>query len=421
MNLSRRRFLELAGAAAAALRVQRALAQPPNPRGGGGPEPASGHSAALAPWKSGVKISQVSDVPERHTIHTYFNVTPESPDGKSVLFYTSPVADGQTQGSLVVRDRKTGKERTLVTGLDCEDAHRVACQQWISKGRRVIFHDLRDGEVVVVTVDPATKEQRVLAKHRMVSFGQQDSDLVPIYGVHFQPDQYRDVELLNAATGEIRTVAKADAIRAAYPAQVEALYGQKPISTPFGTISPDLKLLFVKLSATDDGYKEQPPGQMHWPHSYESDREGLVVVEVQSGKPVFFQRDWGHPAWFPDSRRILNYHNTVTDAYTGKTVSIPDLPEFPGQHLTPSPDGKLFVTDTHLEAFSGKRGEWGVAVCDAAGADWTWIAKFQGDQGATTWRKNHPHPAFSPDGKRIYYNVNSGPWTTLHVAERGDA
>ena len=28
------------------------------------------------------------------------------------------------------------------------------------------------------------------------------------------------------------------------------------------------------------------------------------------------------------------------------------------------------------------------------------------------------HPAFSPDGKRIYYNVNSGPWTTLHVAER---
>jgi hypothetical protein len=368
-----------------------------------------------------VKISQVSDVPGRHTIHTYFNVTPESPDGKSVLFYTSPVADGQTQGSLVVRDRKTGKERTLVTGLDCEDAHRVACQQWISKGRRVIFHDLRDGEVVVVTVDPATKEQRVLAKHRMVSFGQQDSDLVPIYGVHFHPDQYRDVELLNAATGEIRTVAKADAIRAAYPAQVEALYGQKPISTPFGTISPDLKLLFVKLSATDDGYQEQPPGQMHWPHSYESDREGLVVVEVQSGKLVFFQRDWGHPAWFPDSRRILNYHNTVTDAYTGKTVSIPDLPEFPGQHLTPSPDGKLFVTDTHLEAFGGKRGEWGVAVCDAAGADWTWIAKFQGDQGATTWRKNHPHPAFSPDGKRIYYNVNSGPWTTLHVAERGDA
>jgi Tol biopolymer transport system component len=46
------------------------------------------------------------------------------------------------------------------------------------------------------------------------------------------------------------------------------------------------------------------------------------------------------------------------------------------------------------------------------------IARFRGDQGATTWRKNHPHPAFSPDGKRIYYNVNSGKYTQLFVAER---
>ena len=407
MNLTRRRFLALTGAVAATA----ATAQAPD----------SGHSSALAPWKSGVRIAPVSPVPNRHTIHTYFNVTPESPDGQSVLFYTSTVADGQTAGSLVVRDRRTGKERTLVTGLDCEDAHRVACQQWISHGRRIIFHDLRDGEVVVVTVDPASLEQRVLARHRMVSFGQQFSDLVPIYGVHFQPDQYRDVELLNAATGEIRTLVTADAIRAAYPEQVAALYGQKPISTPFGTLSPDLNLIFVKLSAPDDSYKPLPPGHLKWPHGYQSDREGLVVFDIQHSKLLFFQRDWGHPAWFPDSQRILNYNNTITDAHTGKTVSIPNLPEFHGQHLTPSPDGKLFVTDTQLEAFGGKKGEWGVAVCDAAGTDWTWIAKFQGDEGATTWRKNHPHPAFSPDGKRIYYNVNSGPWTTLHVAERADA
>jgi len=411
MNVSRRKFLALTSAAAGSTVAARAFAQAPD----------SGHSAALAPWKSGVRIAPVSTVPDRHTIHTYFNVTPESPDGSTVLFYTSAVPDGQTAGSLIVRDRRTGKERTLVTGLDCEDAHRVACQQWISNGRRIIFHDLRDGEVVVVTVDPATLKQRVLARHRMVSFGQQHSDLIPIYGVHFQPDQFRDVELLNAATGEIKTLVTADAIRAAYPQQIAALYGQKPISTPFGTISPDLKLLFVKLSDTDDRYKPRPPGQMKWPHSYQSDREGLVMFDIEHSKLVFFQRDWGHPAWFPDSGRILNFHNTVTGARTGKTVTIPNLPEFPGQHLTPSPDGKLFVTDTKLETFGGKKGEWGVAVCDAAGTDWTWIAKFQGDEGATTWRKNHPHPAFSPDGKRIYYNVNSGPWTTLHVAERSDA
>lgn len=409
MIFDRRRFAWLAGAAALTGWSQDAVG------------PNQDHGSALAPWKSGLRIKPVSTAPNRHTIHTYFNVTPESPDGRSVLFYTSPAADGQTQGSLIVRDRQSGEETTLVTGLECEDAHRVACQQWISNGSRIIFHDLRDGEVVVVTVDARSKEQRVLAKHRMVSFGQQNSDLVPIYGVHFQPDQYRNVELLNAATGEIRTLVTADAVRAAYPKQIEALYGQNPISTPFGTISPDLKLILFKLSDVDPNYQSQPAGRLKWPHSYQSDREGLVVFDIEHSRLLFFQRDWGHPAWFPDSRRILNFHNTVSDARGGEIRSIPNLPEFPGQHLTPSPDGKLFVTDTHLEAFGGKKGEWGVAVCDADGGDWTWIAKFQGDQGATTWRKNHPHPAFSPDGKRIYYNVNSGPWTTLYVAERGDA
>ena len=56
-----------------------------------------------------------------------------------------------------------------------------------------------------------------------------------------------------------------------------------------------------------------------------------------------------------------------------------------------------------------------------ATGSWSGLPETRRDQGATTWRKNHPHPAFSPDGKRIYYNGNSGPWTTLHVAERGDA
>lgn len=235
------------------------------------------------------------------------------------------------------RDCHTGEETTLVTGLECEDAHRVACQQWISRGRRIIFHDLRDGEVVVVTVDPQSKEQRVLAKHRMVSFGQQNSDLVPIYGVHFQPDQYRNVELLNAATGEIRTLVTADAVRAAYPKQIEGLYGQHLISTPFGTISPDLKLIFFKLSDVDPTYKSLPPGHLKWPHSYQSDREGLVVFDVEHSRLVFFQRDWGHPAWFPDSRRILNFITPSPTRTTESRVPFPTCLNFPASILRRAP------------------------------------------------------------------------------------
>src|SRR5215831_7070256 len=154
----------------------------------------------------------VSSIRDRHTIHTYFNVSPESPDGRRVLYYTSVTPEAHS-GEIRIQERATGKETVLVRNLDCEDAHRVACQQWCCGDRSVVFHDLRNGEVVTAAVDIATGIERVLAKGRMVSFSTQQSDWVPIYGVHFQPGKYTDVELLNVATGEIRTVVAAKQVR----------------------------------------------------------------------------------------------------------------------------------------------------------------------------------------------------------------
>src|SRR5262245_36856535 len=94
--------------------------------------------APLAPWRAAAKIRPVSDRPERHTIHAYYLTCPESPDGSRVLFYVSARPDGH-HGDLIVRDRATGKETTVARGIDTEDAHRAACQQWIGKGKRVAY------------------------------------------------------------------------------------------------------------------------------------------------------------------------------------------------------------------------------------------------------------------------------------------
>ena len=370
----------------------------------------------VAPWKNAPSHA-ASDIPDRHTIHTYFNVSPETMDGRYVLYYTSVTPEAHS-GEIRIQERATGKETVLVRDLDVEDAHRVACQQWVSNGRSVVFHDLRNGEVVTAAVDVKTLKERVLARGRMVSFGTQASDLIPIYGVHFQPGKYTDVEILNVSTGEIRTVVTARQVREAYPDEIRRLYGDLQISTPFGVLSPDEKLIFFKLSAQSPDYRPLPEGHLKWPRSYQSDREGLVCFDIEHSKPLFFRRNWGHPSWDPKSTTILNVPNVLQDARTGKETPIPNLRKFPGQHHDFSPDGKLFVTDTELQPFGGARGEWGVAVCDVTGRSWTMIARFRGDQGAATWRKNHPHPAFSPDGNRIYYNVNSGKYTRLFVAER---
>jgi hypothetical protein len=62
-------------------------------------------------------------------------------------------------------------------------------------------------------------------------------------------------------------------------------------------------------------------------------------------------------------------------------------------------------------------------VCDIRGRSFQILHRFDNSRGARSWRRNHPHPIFSADSRRIYFNVNEGDWTQLYVAEsaaRGD-
>jgi hypothetical protein len=59
-----------------------------------------------------------------------------------------------------------------------------------------------------------------------------------------------------------------------------------------------------------------------------------------------------------------------------------------------------------------------VVVADVRGTNYTVINHSPVGGGAKSWRVPHPHPIFSADGRRIYFNVNTGPWTQLHVAEQ---
>ena len=147
---------------------------------------------------------------------------------------------------------------------------------------------------------------------------------------------------------------------------------------------------------------------------------------------------WGHPSWKPDSRHITEMHYTVFDSDDGSMRANPGmptkaarakavaegkpLPEFPlrdvsGDHPSVSPDGKLVVTDTIMTSFGGARNEWGVVLADTNGTGQIVLHHFDHSRGAKSWRVSHPHPVFSADGKRIYYNVSDGEFTRLFVAE----
>lgn len=394
------------------------LSTGPASEGADGPGNAPRHAATgtklssdfLAPWKQGVKITPVSRVGGRHTIHSYYVASPESPDGRQVLFFASTAADAHT-GDICIVERSSGHERVLAREVTVEDAHRVACQQWLSGGRWVVFHDLRKDGPVVVAVDVATGKERLLARGRQVGFGSPQGDLIPLYGPHWDPNAFRDLEVLQVETGKVQTVVTVAAVKAAYREAIAQVFGERPISIYFPVLSPDQKRVFFKLAAPLGGDVRSKQA---------SQREFLIGYDLEKSRFLFMQRRWGHPAWHPDSRTILNVPNVLIDSETGEQRSIPDLPAFPGSHPSVSPDGKLFVTDLYFprETTNSNKGpfEWGVAVADLRGKDSVLLHRFDHSRGASSWRRSHPHPVFSTDGKRIYYNVAQDEWNRLYVA-----
>ena len=319
----------------------------------------------------------------------------------------------------------------LVKDLDVEDAHRVACQQWVSGGQRVVFHGERDGEWFVGCVDLETGRERVLARGQLAGWGQPNADIVPLYGPHWNPGAHRDLELINVVTGEKQTPATVDALKQAYPDWFAKTFGENHPSIFFPILSPDLQRVFFKMAVATGAD----------PRSKEaSARQGLVCYSLAEKKFLFKIPNWGHPSWQPDSRHITEMHYVIYDSNDGKSHQLAGMPtkaaraaaaaggdqsalatplrDVRGDHPSASPDGKLIVTDTTMDCFDGKATDWGVVLADTQGKRQIIIDQFDNSHGAQSWRVSHPHPVFSPDGKRIYYNVSSGPWTQLYVAER---
>jgi hypothetical protein len=365
----------------------------------------------VAAWSQNVTIRPVSEVAGRHTIHSYYTANPESPDGKRVLFFASFDPRGET-GEIRVLDRSTGNETVIASDIVAEDAHRVACQQWLAGGRLVAWHEVLDGRWRVVVAEVETLTKTVVAEDRQIGFGQPSGNLLPLYSPHWNPGSNRDLYLWDAASGETRTAVTAATVEADQREWIKKEFSGKPVSIFFPVLSPDSKRVFFKLAAGNGGNDYRSKNASH--------RQGLVAADLATGKLEWFRAKWGHPAWFPDSRRVLEMGNVVFDSLDAAAPyqKLKDIPSLRGSHPSVSPDGSLMVSDGMTESLGGPKGEWAVQVGDLRGGRWTLIHRFDQTKGAKSWRRNDPHPVFSADGKRIYYNVSDGEFTRLFVAER---
>ena len=360
-------------------------------------------------------VRPVSGISDRHTLHTYFNVSPESPDGRYIVFFASRERSGE-RGDVVVLDRESGVERVAAADIAAEDAHRAACQQWALGSRFVVYHEPVGTRWRVKAWERETGRTRILADGWQLGFGTPCANpsvpWVPVYGCHWNPGDHRDFAVVNVETGELRTVCSLETAAAAAPADwlLDTFGPEGPGSVFFPVLSHDGSRAFFKLA--------RGRGGDDWRSPRASIREGKVVVDVATGRPLRFFRTWGHPSWRPDGAAILEKGNIVQDIATGKTSSLAPIPT---DHPSFSPDGRLFTSDgkEDKETFE-QTGIRVVSVATAASGPrplsalvWRGVDTL----GAASWRRPHLHPVFSPDSNRLYFNVSDGPWTRLHVAE----
>lgn len=366
--------------------------------------------AQIRDWQNPTVTAVADPGVAAHSIHAYFTTCPESPDGSALLYLHSTQPAGE-HGDLVLQQRHSGERRTVAAGLHLEDAHRVACQQWADGGRAIVWHCHVDGRWQVMAADADGTHVRILATDRQLGFGAPGQPEVPIYGPHWDPAASRDLELVHSRSGARRTVLSQARLRQLAGPWLDATFGpDAPVSVFFPVLSPDGRRVYFKVACPTGHPGDGAP----WKGAV-SKRECLCVYDLSADRLLWRHDFWGHPNWSADSRHIVNVPNVIIDADDGQVTPLPGVPYFPMSHPSWHPSGAFYVTDTQLTRFGMGPYWWGLMAVRRDGAHYLRLHRWYAEGGAASWRIPHPHPVFSHDGRRLYFNRNDGPWTRLTV------
>lgn len=341
-----------------------------------------------------------------HVQHCYFNFDPRHPVDGRVLVFLSKSPDSQ-HGDIALVDPPSGRVDVLAPDLDVEDAHRQATQHFAGDGRWVVFNNRVGDDWRVEIVDTATKQRRVLAHDCQAGFGHPSLDLLILVPLAWRPRPDGDLRLVRVGDGSlIRTISLESVVR-----QVGNRLPVPPLAPGQGSLfaplmSPDGQRLILKLNRPTGGDAKDARGSERW---------GMVGYDLRQDRVLFAREEWGHPAWHPDSRRILCVERAgyvVIDSDTGNAESLSYIPRPWGSHPSWHPDGRTIVTDLSndtqpYELFVG------MAQLDRPGLRTLFSCGLL-KHATTSWRQAHVHPVFDRTGRRLYFNMMGERWVRLH-------
>jgi hypothetical protein len=330
------------------------------------------------------------------TIFSFFNTCPESPDG-STLVYVRCIKepsgrDDFTSAELWVCDRDA-KKHHKVTDIAGTAAHNGVEAQWIDNDR-VAFFD--NGFVRLVNI--RTGKDLLDKKIKADGLGHQPHQNKILYNIYTddgrgEPGTYE----LDCNTQQIRLVlsikdcAKIPLPAYLQPKDIDSLQHWRTLHSQY---SPDGKKIAFRLDVGP------------------SEKSQLLGIYNMDGSGMKIMNKALHFFWYDNS-------SIVGHLQVDKNGKRPEAPEKrytltrwdldgnileeemtpPGNHLAMSPDRLHFVSETFYQTNPVVVKLYTMGHPEATAT----IASF--DPYDITWKRRfHVNPAFSRDGKRIYYS-----------------
>ena len=344
-------------------------------------------------------IIRLSD-PSAWTIHCYFDITPESPGGRRVAMFR--IAPDKASGQVLVvnadgTDRREVGE-PIVAPMGPNWHHGEAAQQWLDD-RRIVHNRVRaDGRPISAIVDVDTGELRTLdVTVRMIH----PSRPLGITSSH-------EMNLGTGGDGEPQAVFKVDLDSGA----VRRLFDVNDVLAihPLAEVARRYDMRFKHTKWSPDGTRFLVV--FHNEHLRDvhrgPDRVKSIILADADGGTLRYLGEFGHhPMWSPDGRDVLTYERRADGGQSlvarpadgGERRTL--LDPAPGAHGSLDPAATTLVTDT-VPGPGG--GDGAVFTLDLATGARRTLATFTHPPISLDHRV-HPHPAWSRDGRRVYFNA----------------
>jgi len=326
---------------------------------------------------------------ELPAIHAYFDLPPESPDGAWVVYFE--FTDGVPGPGDLVLVRPDGSERRVILEGRSGNAHSALTQQWVDANRLAFKEGQADEVTTILDVrDGGTRD--IPGAIRMLS--PDGGRAVTFVGEPDNPRR-RVVCVTDIESGEMTRLFDVQDALAIHPFadRIEQREGLIFMNAKW---APDGSQFFAVFN--NEVYRRDHPDVI---------RVKSIVIAGADGSGLRYLKEIGHhPMWSPDGSSITSFDFATEGGQdfiaqpvdSGEPCTI--LERATGVHPTLSADGRRILTD----AFYKDRKEAAILMYDTATGDYETLATFRSED--TTHETGcHPHPAWSRDESRAYFNA----------------